>query len=259
MIAMKETLIRVKKHTKLKKPVLIVGLPGIGSVGKLVAEHLIKAFDAERIATLYSPSFPYQVIMRKNGMVRFVDNRFYVIRRKGAKSDIVILTGDTQAVTPEGQYDVNHRVVNFFRDVLGGSFIYTLGGYSTPGAVNHNPEVYANATSRKVINMFKDSGLVFGKSKGSILGSAGMIIGFARMEHMDGICLMGESALLDVDPYAAKAVLMFLAKHLDLDINTSNLDTMIQKTAKALKELEQQVPAEMQGPIGDDKPPSYIR
>ena len=257
---MKETIIRERKHAKLNKPVLVVGLPGIGSVGKLVAEHLIKELGAERIATLYSPYFPYQVIMRKNGMVRFVNNRFYAIRRKGAKNDIVILTGDTQAVTPEGQYDVNHRIVNFFRDNLGGGFIYTLGGYSMPGAVNYNPKVYANATSKKVVGMFKDSGLVFGKSRGSILGSAGMIIGFAKMEHMDGICLMGESALMDVDPYAAKAVLTFLAKRLNLEINMSNIDTMIQKTAKALKELEQQVPAEMQGPMGDDsKPPSYIR
>jgi uncharacterized protein (TIGR00162 family) len=257
---MDSTKIRVRKHAKLKTPIMIVGLPGIGSVGKMVAEHLIKELKAELIATLYSPDFPYQVIMLRHGGIRLMNNRFYVIRRQGSKGDIVILTGDTQALTPEGQYQVNHDIVRFFKERLGGKFIYTLGGYSSPGSSTSNPKVYANATSKAVVDEFKDSGLVFGESRGSILGSAGMILGFAKMEHVDGICIMGESSFLDVDPYAAKAVLVFLSKRLGLNIDTKNLDKMIQKTAKALKELELQAPAEFPMPgKGDDKPPSYIR
>ncbi|MCL5262623.1 MAG: proteasome assembly chaperone family protein [Candidatus Marsarchaeota archaeon] len=257
---MEKTRIRVRKHAKLKAPIMIVGLPGIGSVGKMVAEHLIKELKAERIATLYSPHFPYQVIMLRHGGIRLMSNRFYVIRRSGRKEDIVILTGDTQAITPEGQYEVNHEIVRFFKEKLGGKFIYTLGGYSAPGSNPSNPKVYANATSAAVVAGLKDSGLVFGESRGTILGSAGMILGFAKMEHVDGICLMGESSFLDVDPYAAKAVLVFLSNRLGLNIDTKNLDKMIQKTAEALKELERQAPAEFPMPgKGDDKPPSYIR
>src|SRR5271155_1270537 len=99
-----KTVIKRKKDIKLKDPILIVGLPGIGNVGKLVAEHLRRTFGAEKIATMYSPHFPHQVIMLKNGGIRLVNNRFYVLKsRKQQKNDIVILTGDAQAVTPEGQ------------------------------------------------------------------------------------------------------------------------------------------------------------
>ncbi|MDQ1252045.1 MAG: uncharacterized protein QG646_1160, partial [Euryarchaeota archaeon] len=35
------TLVRLKENFELRKPIMIVGLPGVGLVGKLVAEHLI--------------------------------------------------------------------------------------------------------------------------------------------------------------------------------------------------------------------------
>jgi uncharacterized protein len=257
---MKETKIRIDKDVKLKHPVLVVGLPGIGNVGKLVAEHLRREFKTERIATLYSPHFPHQVVMLKNGGIRLVGNRFYVIRAKNLKRDIVLLTGETQAITPEGQYDVNYQIVDFFKNKLKGEFIYTLGGYNVSRGVNELPRVYGNVTRKEVIAQFKHTSVIFGKSRGMILGSAGLILAFAKMQKIDGICLMGETSFFDVDAAAAKAVLMVLAKELGLEINTQNLDRIIEKTAKTIKELEKQAAGYVtQGGAENEKHPSYIR
>ena len=49
-----ETIIRRNKSIKPRKSILIVGLPGIGNVGKLVAEHLRREFKAVR----FEPSIP---------------------------------------------------------------------------------------------------------------------------------------------------------------------------------------------------------
>lgn len=257
---MKETKIIINKQVKLNKPVLIVGLPGIGSVGKLIAEHLRREFKPDKIATLYSPHFPHQVVMLKSGGIRLVGNRFYLLKGKGVKRDIVLLTGETQAVSPEGQYEVNYQIVKFFKEQLKGGFIYTLGGYSASRSVSDHPKVYANVTRKEIIPQFKNSGLVFGKSRGMILGSAGLILAFAKMAKIDGICMMGETSFLDVDAAAAKAVLKLLAKELNLEINMANLDKMIEKTAKAIKELEQQAAGFTPGAPGTEQQrPSYIR
>ncbi|RQD88377.1 proteasome assembly chaperone family protein, partial [Methanosalsum natronophilum] len=40
--------IRLKEDIELKNPILIVGLPGVGHVGKLVAEHLIEELESEK-------------------------------------------------------------------------------------------------------------------------------------------------------------------------------------------------------------------
>lgn len=248
-------MIRFKKSVKLNKPILVVGLPGIGNVGKLVAETLRKQYKPKKIATLYSPHFPHQVVMLKTGGIRLVGNRFYLLRPKGAKNDIILLTGETQAVTPEGQYEVNKKIVDFFADKLKGQFIYTLGGYSVTKELTTSPKVYANVTDKKLISKYKEHGIIFGKSRGMIWGSAGMILAFAKMRKMKGICLMGETGLLDIDASAAKAVLIALSKSTSLEINTAALDKIIEKTAKLLKEQE----AIMQGQHNLEQKPAYIR
>ncbi len=260
---MKESKLMIKKGLKLKDPVLIVGLPGIGNVGKLIAEHLKKEFRAEKIAVLYSPHFPHQVVMLKSGGIRLVGNRFYLLKSKSnkpLKRDIVLLTGETQAITPEGQYEVNAQIVDFFKNQLKGKFIYTLGGYSVSRNIADTPKVYGNVTQKSVMAKFKNSGVIFGKSRGMILGSAGLIIAFAKMKKVDGICLMGETSFLDIDAAAAKAVLVALAKNLDLDINMQNLDKIIERTARTLKELEKQASGFVtQAGEGEGTRPSYIR
>lgn len=265
-----KTTIKMKKGLKFNKPVLVVGLPGIGNVGKLVTEHLRKEFKAEKFATLYSQHFPHQVVMLKNGGVRLVNNRFYLIKGKKNGPDIILLTGDVQAITPEGQYEVNAKIVDFFKNRLGGNYIYTIGGYSIGEAMTSKPRVFANATGQKVIDQFKGSSVIFGKSKGMIWGSAGLIIAFAKMANIDGVCLMGETSFLDVDASAAKAVIIELAKKINLNVNTADLDVIIEQTAKAVRELEnqagmgmgQQMPYPLGGtgtPKDEHGHPSYIR
>ncbi len=261
-----ETWIVVKKKTKLNRPVLVVGLPGVGSVGKLVAQHLKNEFDATKFATLYSDHFPPKVTMLKNGTIRMPSNRFYMLKNKKGSRDIVLLIGDDQAASVEGQYEVNQKIVEFFKDTLKGEFIYTVGGYAPGEPVTGSPKVFGNASNRKVVAQLGKSGILFGKSRGMIFGSAGMIIGFAKMDNVPAVCLMGEVAFVDLDAAAAKAVLTVLGPQLGLSIDTKNLDKIISRTAKALKEVEQQMMQQLQmpqlgqqQPIAPDQNPSYIR
>lgn len=64
------TLVRLKENLELKKPILVVGLPGVGLVGKLVAEHLVDELGAEKVIEVYSPHFPPRYWSIKT--VRFV-------------------------------------------------------------------------------------------------------------------------------------------------------------------------------------------
>lgn len=258
------TVITKDKEVKLNNPVLVVGLPGIGNVGKLVAEHLKNEFEGTRIATLYSNHFPHKVIMLKNGGIRLASNRFYYIKsKKKSGSDIVLLTGDDQAVTPEGQYEVNEKIVSFFKETLKGRFVYTIGGYTTGEPITGIPRVFGNATSKQVIDGFKGSKVLFGQSKGMIWGSAGLIVAFAKHQKIDGVCLMGETSFVDLDAAAAKSVLLVLAERLSLTIDTQNLDKIIEQTAKAIKEIEQQMtmafPMQQGGTGPPEQHPSYIR
>ena len=254
---MNETIILKKNGIKVHDPILIVGLPGIGSVGKIVAEHLKNEFKAILIATLYSPHFPHQVVMTRNGGIRLVSNKFYLIKHK--PNDIILLTGDFQALSPEGQYEVNAKIVKFFKNTLNGKFIYTLGGYASGESNISKPKVFGNATDLKIVKEYKSKNIIFGKSKGTIYGSAGMILAFAKMYKLAGLCVMGEVSFMDFDASAAKIVMEVMADTLKLKVNMKNLDDLIKNTANAIKAVEDQMKAYPQSGEGNEVKLPYIR
>jgi uncharacterized protein (TIGR00162 family) len=258
MIEMKKTTIYYNKKEKLKDPILLVGLPGIGNVGSLVGEHIKNETKAEKFGTLYSPYFPHQAIMLKNGGLRLISNRFYHFKNKKGRS-ILVLIGDTQAGTPKGQYEVNEKIVRFFKS-LGGRTVYTIGGYSAANQYIHNPRVFGVATNSKLRDALGKYGIIFGQANGAVWGAAGIIPAFARKHRMDGACIMGETGMLEIDANAAKSVLEIMKKLLDIDINLGNLDKIKQETEKIIKDMEEASRAANEGPTGGHKENlSYIR
>ena len=51
------------RDKKPVNPIMIEGLPGIGQVGKLVAEYMIHMLGAEKIGEIHSIYLPPQVIL----------------------------------------------------------------------------------------------------------------------------------------------------------------------------------------------------
>ena len=254
---MNKTIIYLKKKIKMKDPVMIVGLPGIGNVGSLVGEHIKNETTAEKFAVLYSPFFPHQAIMGKNGGLRLVNNRFYHFKNKKGRS-IVVLVGDVQAGSPKGQYDVNERIVRFFKS-LGGTTIYTIGGYSMGDQYVHKPRVFGVSNSEKLRSTLSKSGVIFGQAAGIISGAAGMIPVFSSHHKIDGACIMGETGMLEIDANAAKAVLEVVTRLLELDIKLDNIEKIKKETEKILKDLEEVKKGFQEGGNQQHEPLPYIR
>ena len=256
---MDKTRIYYNNRRKLKNPVLIVGLPGIGTVGSLVGEHLRNTLRAERLATLYSPHFLHQAIMMKNGGLRLASNRFYSCFNEKTGQSIIILVGDMQAGSPEGQYEVNDKIVRFFKS-LGGKTVYTVGGYNISSQYVDKPRVFGVATDKETRENLEKKGVIMGKAAGAVWGSAGLIVAFSKKHGMHGACLMGETGMLEIDANAAKAVLEKLKDMLKLDIDLSSIDKIKKETENLLKEMEKAggAPGDQQ-PSPPSQPLSYIR
>lgn len=230
-------IVKLAKIPKLHNPILIEGLPGIGFVGKLTAEALIDDLKAEKIAELYSHRFPHQVLINKDGTIKMLTNEIYLYRRKNG-SDLLILVGDVQPVSPEAQHEVMNVILDFFEE-MGGKTIFTLGGYSVGKILDH-PRVFGSVTDRKMINFLKKKGVVFGVAEGSIVGAAGLLLGLGKLRGMNGVCLMGETHGNYVDHKAAKRVLEILSDILDLDVDVTSLEKKAKESEEIIKKLEEE-------------------
>jgi len=237
---MNRTIIIAKKGLKVKDPILIEGLPGIGLVGKLAAEHLIKELKAEKVAELYSPHFPHQVLMLKKGTIRMLKNKFYLWRNPAKNGrDLLLLVGDVQAVTPEAQFEVCGRILKFFQKFKGRT-IYTLGGYGV-GKVVDKPRVFGSATSKEVVEKLKKDGVVFGETDGSIIGAAGLLLGIGKLKRLEGACLMGETHGGYVDAKSAQSVLEVLTKILGVKVDMGKLEERAKEGEKFMRKMEKEV------------------
>ena len=202
-------------------PVLIEGLPGIGHVGKLVAEHLIHELEATKVAEIFSTYFPPQVLVEENGVARLCNNELY--RYEDEHGALLILVGDFQSTTNEGHYHLSAEYVRMAVE-LGVQRIYTLGGYGVGNFVEA-PRVIGVVNDAMLCDAVTEAGAVFEVSEpgAGIIGAAGLMIGFARQHNIEGVCLMGETSGYLVDPKAAAVVLQALSHMIQRAIDVTNL------------------------------------
>ena len=228
----------------LDNPILVEGLPGVGNVGKLAAEHLLDQIDAVKFADIYSVHFPPQVVVDDEGVVKLVNNELYYSKADGNHPDLIIMVGDYQGLTPEGQYDISDAVLGIARK-FNVSLIFTLGGYGI-GKMVETPRVLGAATSKELVEDMKEKGVIFSKGEpgSGIVGASGLLLGLGKIASQKAVCLMGETSGYFVDPKGAEAVLRILANILNVQIDFSELETkaeQIDLITSKLKEAENPV------------------
>jgi len=223
---------KVKKHG-----VVIVGLPGIGLVGKIVVDYLIKQLKAKKFAVFYSPAFPPQVIMKKSGKVRMLSYRFY--HANVSSKEFIFLVGDIQPFESEWQYYVCKGLLEYLLKFKPKEII-TIGGYGTNQFIQ-KPRVLGAANAQVEIEEYKKLGVIFGEARGSIIGAAGLFVAMGRFYGIPAICLMGETHGAYVDANAAKAVLEVIAKKFKMKIDYSELEKKVQLTERAMREIEEEL------------------
>jgi uncharacterized protein (TIGR00162 family) len=221
-------------------PVLIEGLPGIGHVGKLVAEHLIHELGAVKVAVIESIFFPPQVIIGEDGTVRLSNNELY--HYSNDTGNYLFLVGDYQSTSAEGHYLLADTYLEI-AESLGVKMIYTLGGYGV-GHLVEEPRVLSAVNHPGLRTPVEAAGGSFSRNEpgGGIIGAAGLLLGLGRQRGMDGICLMGETSGYLVDPKSAASLLRVLTKLIPIEIDYTTLEQrgsameqMIQKLIKGEK------------------------
>lgn len=241
---MEQIRIEYLERPELKNPIFIEGLPGVGNVGKLAAEHLLFELHAKKFADIYSKHFPPQVVVEDGGIIRLVGNQLHYVERDAEREDLIILVGDFQGLTPEGQYDLSDFVMNVLLEMKV-KRIFTLGGYGV-GRMVAKPRVIGAATHNFLVADMKKLGVVFPKGEpgAGIVGASGLLLGLGKLHGLECVCLMGETSGYFVDPKSAQSVLEVLQKILEIDLDFSNLEQRakhIDQIASKLKEVEEEV------------------
>jgi uncharacterized protein len=235
---MKESLVKFISKPKLKKPILIEGLPGMGYVGKLAAEHLVAELHAVKFAEIYSPHFPHHVYIEESGIARPVKNEFYSACTD--KKDMIILVGDVQAISPEGHYEVMGKILDVAEE-FNVEQLFALGGYATGRHSRGKPKVVGVVSHPELVDEYREHDVVIEEGGGPIIGASGLLLGLGKLRGMRGICLLGETHGMVVDNRSAQAVLEVLTHVLGIKVDMSALEKRAKETERILDKVRREI------------------
>jgi uncharacterized protein (TIGR00162 family) len=232
---MKETYIKEFKPVEANNPVLIEGLPGLGLVGKIAIRYLVKQLKAQKFAYLYSPHFPYFVLVNKKGSVRLLRGAFYYWKNTKGPNDLILFTGDSQSQTIEGQYEIADKMLEFAKNHNVANIV-TIGGYRVE--TEAKPKVFVAGTSSEILTKAVNAGAVVSGSGSPIVGTAGLILGLSRFKKINALCLLGETRGYLPDPMAASSVLEVIKSAFNFDLDLTGLKEDIAKAEKMVQRLQ---------------------
>jgi uncharacterized protein (TIGR00162 family) len=225
------------REERIEAPVLIEGLPGIGHVGKLTAEHLIHELGAEKIAELYSLHFPPQVIIDEGGVTHLVNNELWRYEQDGTA--ILFLIGDFQSTSAEGHYILTESYLDIAEE-LGVKRIYTLGGYGV-GHLVDEPRVLSAVNMPHLRSAVEIAGGSFENAEtgGMIVGASGLLLGLGALRNIEGICLMGETSGYIVDPKSADSLLSVLSRLIGIEVDHTTLQQRAEDMEQILAKIRE--------------------
>ncbi len=229
------------KKPFLKNPILIVGLPGIGNVGKIVVDFMIEELKAVKLYEISGHSMPNSVFVNEENLVELPKIEMYYKHLKNNK-DLILLTGDVQPIDEESCYEFCEELAELSVGYKV-SEIITLGGIGL-GEVPKKARVFCTGNSHELIKKYKEgtniNTQVYG-FVGPIVGVSGLLVGISEKKKIKAISLLAETLghPMYLGVKGAKETLYVLDKKLGLKINIKKLDKEIAALDKEMKKDEE--------------------
>jgi uncharacterized protein len=206
-------------------PHMIAALPDMGNVAGIGTNFLIKKLQAKLFAEIYAYWPPF--VNYSNGVIEYKQTSYkFYCTNPNPKSNIVIFTGDFNPADPIRLYQIAFEVVKM-AEKLGINTIYSMGAalqqqqHIPESVVNdHHHSIYAVANNKDILELTKQyDNLVPLEGEGQILGFNGLILGLARNQGINAICLL--SKIDDpniIQPKAAQSILSTLVQILKITL-----------------------------------------
>lgn len=216
----------------LKKPIIIAAMQDMGNVGGIVVDFINNNLKTKRFRVAKS-SYPAYVLDR-GGYISLPDENWEYRH----SDDLIIFGGGS------GQPQTNEELHRLCQDVIdiakkySAKFIYTLGGFHTNRELNKSPKTFVTTTSLQLSNQLEKLNVNMTPQKSLITGFNGLILGYAKMNNIQGIGLYGELNDPEIPQYrAAKSIIKTLERltyqkfgnDTELDVMARDIDEKMRK------------------------------
>ncbi|RJT03405.1 proteasome assembly chaperone family protein [Halococcus sp. IIIV-5B] len=224
--------IDVVADIELDSPTLVEGLPGVGLVGKTVADHLVNAFEMEYYAGVHCDGVPQVGVYRGERSALVPPVRLHA----DPDRNLVVLQSDVPVSPSEATAFA--ACVTGWLDEHDVTPIYLSG---LPDQSDGPRELYGVSTGNGD-RLLDDAGIVPPAEGGLVSGPTGALLYHAGRVGLDGVGLIVETNPQFPDPEAARVVLEHgVAPIADVEVETQDLTERAEEIREARERLAERM------------------
>ncbi|MFB6128580.1 MAG: proteasome assembly chaperone family protein [Halorhabdus sp.] len=217
----------------LSEPMLVEGLPGVGLVGKIVADHLVETFGMTHYATCHCEGLPEIAIYHEDDPGITGPVRVYA----DPERELLVLQSDVP-VSPNAAEEFAGCLTGWIReqDALP---LYLSGRSTDP---DDNRATYGVATG-EAASLLSSHDIDLPDERGAISGPTGALLYEAGRQDVDALGLIVEASGRFPDPAAATTLIETAIEPITgLTVETESLV----EQAEEIRETRQQLAQRMQ-------------
>ena len=208
-----------------RKPLFVVGFPGIGLVGSVAVSYFVEKAGFHMAGYVSSNDFAPLAAIHNYAPLPPV--RIYYSKEKNI---VVVLS---EIVVPVAiSNEMASKILEFAKE-LRSDRIISLGGISLKEADN---AVYLVGNQKKEVDAIIASKMARGIKEGATTGVTGTLLATGSMAGYSILAILAEANPDFVDPKAASNALRVLSKMIDVPINTLELEREARTLSQGAKE-----------------------
>jgi uncharacterized protein len=222
----------VHSDMELESPILVEGMPGVGLVGKIAADHLVRTLDMEYYASCHCDGLPSVAVYDEDDRTVRPPVRIYADETR----DLLVLQSDVP-ISPQGAPEFVSCLADRFaqEDVLP----LCLSGLAEEK--DGVPTMYGIGTGRGP-ELLEEHDIETPKESGMISGPTGALLAEVGERELDGIGLVVQANKQFPDPEAARVLLVDAIEPLaDIEVSTDLLVEQAEEIADAREKLAKQM------------------
>lgn len=210
---------------KLKRPIVVMGLPGTGLVGSVAASQIVDSLGMEFGGYITSSAFA--------PLAAIHDYRPVPAARIHYSSRYNMIVIISEMAIPIGtSLEVANKIYEFAVSINASSII-SLGGISLK---EEQGEVYIVSSDQKMIKDVTSKKIAKPIKEGATTGVTGVLLTKGTLEKFPITTILAESSEEYLDPKAASKVLKVLTKLTGINVKTAKLDAEAKELSKGIKE-----------------------
>ena len=205
-----------------KGSMVLEAVPGVGNVGKILVDGLIKKHPSRTIGWILHPDFPPHATLSNEGLISPPRLDIESVILPNGES-VCIVTGVMQPMTAPGQYEVAEAILGLASDSKASRLLVLAGLAAEPECRS----IYVVCSDKEFRNTLEKEDIVVSRDqpKGGMIGVAGMVLSLSSTLGVPALGVIAETMGASSDVLAADRMAKWIEEafevSLDLDLDTT--------------------------------------